>query len=263
MTGPGPGAAAGGAQGVEAGGANGAQTYLALVVGQLSALADDQAGAIEQAAGMIAAALADGHRLWVAATSHVLHTELVMRAGGLAAVHQLGSAPELARPMYGAEMAERLGDGDVEPSPGDIALVGTNAGTDAGTVEIAVAARRAGCRVIALTCVEYETFPDVVAEHPSGRRLVDEADLVVDVGGVVGDAIVDLPGLDVPVGPTSGVALVACAWAILVRASELLLARGSRPLVFRSAQLPGGQDDFQAKLARYQATGRGVEPFGP
>ena len=145
------------------------------------------------------------------------------------------------------------------PAPGDVVLVGTTAGTDAGTVEVARAARAAGCIVVALTSVAYETWPDVVRDHPTGRRLVDEADIVVDIGGVVGDGAIELSGLDTAVGPTSGVALVAAAWAILVRAAERLLEAGLAPIVYRSVQIPGAEALFRERKARYEATGSGVE----
>ena len=235
-----------------------ARKYLEIAVSQITAMSETQGPMIEHAAHWVADALAGGHRVWVAATSHVLHTELVSRAGGLAAVHQLGSAPDLSQPMYGVEIAASLGDGLFEPEPGDVAVVGTNAGTDAGTVEVAAAAKQAGCRVVALTCVEYERSADVVVEHLSGQKLIDIADLVVDIGCPVGDAALTLPGLDVPIAPTSGVALVACSWAMLARAAELLVARGLRPIVYRSVQLPGGEEQFMAKRALYEGSRRGI-----
>jgi uncharacterized phosphosugar-binding protein len=238
-----------------------ANDYLDLVVAQVRQLSEDQSAELERAATWIADALADGHRIWVPATSHVLHTELVLRAGGLAAVHQLGRAPDLAHPMYGVEIASTLGDGRFEPGPEDVALVGTNAGTDAGTVEIAAAAQRAGCRLIALTCLAYEQSAKVVVEHESGRRLIDIADLIVDIGCPEGDAVLMLPGMDMPIAPTSGVILVACAWAILARAAEILVAKGLQPLVYRSVQLPGGEADFMDTKARYERTQSGVAPF--
>jgi uncharacterized phosphosugar-binding protein len=183
-----------------------------------------------------------------------------MRAGGLAAVHPLGDPPDLADPMLALSTAALVGDGTFAPQTGDIVLVGTNAGTDAGTVEVALQARAAGCTVVALTSVAYERWPDVVREHPTSRRLIDVADLIVDVGGVIGDGILALAGVDTPVGPTSGVALVAVAWAILARAAELLVERGVAPIVYRSVQIPGAEALFRERKARYEATGLGYVP---
>jgi uncharacterized phosphosugar-binding protein len=237
-----------------------AARYLARVSELLEALAMSQAGPIEAAARAIAGAIADGHRVYVAATSHVLHTELYLRAGGLAAVHPLGEAPDLASPMLELSAGLLTGDDGFIPEPGDVVLVGTNAGTDAGTVQTALAARDAGCLVIGLTIVAYERHPEVVVEHPSGAKLVDVADIVIDIGGRVGDAELDIPGLPEPFGPASGVLLAAAAWAVLARAAELLAAGGRVPIIYRSVQLPGGEELFHARRARYRATRRGWEP---
>jgi uncharacterized phosphosugar-binding protein len=215
--------------------------------------------AIEAAASLVADAIADGHRVFVASTSHVLHTELVLRAGGLAAVHPLGEPPDLANPMLGLTAGALVGDGPFGPEAGDVVLVGTNAGTDAGTVEVARAARDVGCVVVALTSVAYETWPEIVREHPSGLRLIELADLVVDIGGSIGDGAIELDGLDTAVGPTSGVALVAAAWAILVGAADLLVRRGLTPIVYRSVQIPGAEGLYRERKARYEASRRGYE----
>ncbi|HEY8988550.1 MAG TPA: sugar isomerase domain-containing protein [Candidatus Limnocylindrales bacterium] len=234
------------------------QRYLAQTIEILETMAATQAEPIAAAAAAVAEAIAAGHRVFVAATSHVLHTELYLRAGGLAAVHPLGETPDLATPMLQLSADVLRGDGDFRPEPGDVVLVGTNAGTDAGTVQVALAARAAGCVVIGLTCVAYERWPDVVVEHPDGGKLVDIAEIVIDIGGVVGDGVIELDGLDTAVGPTSGVVLAAAAWAILVDAAERLLDRDMTPIVYRSVQIPGAEELFRERKAVYERTRRGV-----
>jgi uncharacterized phosphosugar-binding protein len=238
------------------------QRYLARTIEVLETLAGSQTGAIAAAGSAVADAIGGGHRVFVAATSHVLHTELYLRAGGLAAVHPLGETPDLATPMLQLAADALHGDGDFRPEPGDVVLVGTNAGTDAGTVQVALAARAAGCLVVGLTCVAYERWPDVVVEHPDGRKLVDIADIVIDIGGVIGDGVIDLDGLDTAVGPTSGVALAAAAWAILAGAAERLLERGLTPIVYRSVQIPGAEGLFRDRKALYERTRRGTVASG-
>jgi uncharacterized phosphosugar-binding protein len=237
-------------------------TYLDLAGTAIRDLATAQAPAIGRAADAIAMAIATGQRVFVASTSHVLHTELVLRAGGLAAVHALGETPDFSRPMIGLDRGALTVDGPFQPAAGDVVLIGTNAGTDAGTVEVALAARAAGCTVVGLTCVAYESWPDVVRDHPTGGRLMDLSDILIDIGGVVGDGVVELPGLDDAVGPTSGVALVAAAWAILVGAAERLLEQGLTPVVYRSVQIPGAEALFHERRAAYDASGRGARPAG-
>jgi uncharacterized phosphosugar-binding protein len=233
--------------------------YLRRTIAILEELALTQADAIDRAAAAVADAIANGRRVYVAATSHVLHSELYLRAGGLAAVHTLGEAPDLASPMLSIEAGMLRGDGDFVPGPGDVVIVGTNAGTDAGTVQVAIAAREAGLTVVALTCVAYERDPDVVVEHPSGAKLVDLADILIDVGGDVGDAVLDIPGLEERFAPTSGAVLVALAWAVLAGAAERLASAGRPPIVYRSVQLPGGEALFHERRARYERTLSGVD----
>jgi uncharacterized phosphosugar-binding protein len=233
--------------------------YLARTIEILETMAAAQAEPIAAAAAAVAGAIAAGHRVFVAATSHVLHTELYLRAGGLAAVHPLGETPDLATPMLQLAADVLRGDGDFRPEPGDVVLVGTNAGTDAGTVQVALAARAAGCLVVGLTCVAYERWPEVVVEHPDGGKLADIADIVIDIGGAIGDGVIELDGLDTAVGPTSGVALAAAAWAILVDAAELLLGRELTPIVYRSVQIPGAEALFHERRAAYERTRRGFE----
>ena len=60
-----------------------AATYLSRTIEILETLAASQMEPIERSAQQIAKAIADGRRVFVAATSHVLHTELYLRAGGL------------------------------------------------------------------------------------------------------------------------------------------------------------------------------------
>jgi uncharacterized phosphosugar-binding protein len=235
------------------------QRYLARAIEVLETMTATQAEPIAAAAIAITDAIAAGHRVFVAGTSHVLHTELYLRAGGLAAVHPLGETPDLATPMLQPSSGLLRGDGNFRPERGDVVLVGTNAGTDAGTVQVALAAREAGCVVVGLTCVAYERWPEVVVEHPGGGKLIDIADVVIDVGGVIGDGVIELEGLDTAVGPTSGVALAAAAWAILVDAAERLLDRGLTPIVYRSVQIPGADALFHERKALYERTRRGIQ----
>lgn len=232
--------------------------YLTRLEALVRALRVGQGDSIDAAATLVAESIAVGRRVWAAPTSHVLHTELVMRAGGLAAVHAPGDGQDLTSPMIKQEAGVLIGDGEFEPEAGDIVLVGTNAGTDAGTVEVALVARRAGLRIVALTNLAYECWPDVVKEHPTGAVLSDLADVVVDIGGAIGDSEVTITGIPEPLGPSSGALLVAAAWAILVAAAERLAAAGTPPIVYRSVQLPGGEELFHTLRARYRATRRGT-----
>lgn len=111
--------------------------------------------------------------------------------------------------------------------PRDVMVVFSASGLTAVPVEMARGARRRGLRVIAVTSVaqSMSAQPDPAA----GARLLDEADLVIDLCTPEADALVFVNGLDTPVGPGSTIAAVTIVNAIKVRVAELLVEGGRMP----------------------------------
>jgi uncharacterized phosphosugar-binding protein len=123
--------------------------------------------------------------------------------------------------------------------PADVLLVFSASGLSAVPVEMARAGRRRGVKVIAVTSVA-QSMSGVV-DPAVGGRLLDEADLVIDLCSPEADAAVEIAGLDTPVGPTSTIAAVAIANAIKVRVAELLVARDAMPPVITRASVVGAE----------------------
>ena len=118
--------------------------------------------------------------------------------------------------------------------PQDVLIVFSAGGTTAVPVEMARGGRARGLRVIAVTSV---TETEAAAVDPiAGARLVDEADLVIDLCTPHADALVHLDGLDTPVGPGSTLAAVAIANSLKVRIAELLVDRDAMlPVITRAS----------------------------
>src|SRR6266508_1985740 len=74
-------------------------------------------------------------------------------------------------------------------------------------VELAVGARRRGLPVIAVTSLAQSNAAP--PQHSSGTRLYDHADVVIDLCTPPGDALVEVDGLESPVGPVSSIAAIA------------------------------------------------------
>jgi uncharacterized phosphosugar-binding protein len=123
--------------------------------------------------------------------------------------------------------------------PPDALMVFSAGGRSAVPIELALGARKRAVKVIAVTSIEQSRAAP--ATHHTGTRLLDHADVVLDLGTPPADAMVSLDGLDVPVGPGSTVANVALVNAVKVRTAELLVARGAMPPVITSAAVVGAE----------------------
>ena len=77
--------------------------------------------------------------------------------------------------------------------------------------------------------------------------MFDYADLKIDDANPFGDADYFVEGYDVAVAPTSTIVDAYIAHRMVIEAVAEIKRRGLEPPIFRSANLPGG-DEFNAKL---------------
>jgi uncharacterized phosphosugar-binding protein len=130
-----------------------------------------------------------------------------------------------------------------ELEPPDVMMVFSVGGLSAVPIEMAQGARQRGLPVIAVTSVEQSLASSPV--HSSGTRLLDHADIVIDLCTPPGDALVRIDGLDTPVAPGSTIAAVGIANELKARTAALLVERGAMPPVLTSAALVGRERSDQ------------------
>ena len=128
-----------------------------------------------------------------------------------------------------------------ELRPPDVMIVFSAGGGTAVPIEMALGARARGLTVVAVTSVAPGRRRGI-----AGTRLLDHADVVLDLCTPVGDALVELDGVETPVGPGSTIAAVALVNAIKVRTAELLA---------RAGRAPAGADERRARRRRRVARG--------
>ena len=139
--------------------------------------------------------------------------------------------------------------------PKDAVMVFSASGLGAVVVEFARGARKRGLPVIAVTSIAQSKAGEV--DDEVGARLMDEADIVIDLCTPAGDALCRLDGLpDTPVGPGSSLAAVAVADAIKVRTAELLVALGNMPPVITSVAEVGRRRSDELFEAAYREHAR-------
>lgn len=119
----------------------------------------------------------------------------------------------------------------------DVMIVFSASGLSALPVEMARMAKARGLRVVAVTSVAQSMSAE--AEPAAGGRLLEVADLVLDICTPPADAMVTIGSLDTPIGPGSTIGAVAIVNAIKVRTAELLVERGAMPPVMTRASVVG------------------------
>jgi uncharacterized phosphosugar-binding protein len=232
-----------------------AQEYLRTARAALDRLANEQLENIRAAAALLVTAVAGDRAIYSFGASHsfMITEELVYRTGGLMlvnpiyphgmnlAVHPLPATSRFERiPGFGREL--------LLASPaqsGDVLLITSTSGRNAVVIDMAMAARERGLRTIGITSLAYSA--GVSSRHPSGRKLAELCEVVIDNGAPKGDAAVEIPGFAQKVAPLSSVTGCAIANALVAEVVAELVRQGVTPPVYMSANLDGG-DEFNRRL---------------
>src|SRR6266511_2137377 len=139
-------------------------------------------------------------------------------------------------------LAERI-LANFDLGPPDAMIVFSHGGLTAAPIEMAQGARRRGLPVIAVTSVAHSRAAEPA--HSSGTRLLDHADVVLDLATPPGDALVRVDGVEGTLGPGSTIAAIALANELKVRTASLLATRGVLPPVLTSPAVVGRERSAQ------------------
>lgn len=139
-------------------------------------------------------------------------------------------------------------------SKSDCALVASSSGCNLVPIEMAEQFRLRGIKVVAIISRKHSDAS--VSRHPSGKKLQDFSDLVLDTGAPVGDAMVRVNGLDTPVAPGSTVGGCMLVNAIKADLARRLAEAGSPPRVLTASALVGRERATELFEAAYDEHGR-------
>lgn len=237
------------------------EKYSKVILDLFDAINTKQKKAIEQAADLIVDAVKKKGAVHVYDTGHIINSELINRAGGLALLKPLRFTFTVEDPVFPREEKnsgnlEGLGRLIIEKSnvlPGDVMIIGSVSGKSSTVIDLALAAREKGARIIAVTSPLYSS--SVQSEHSSGKRLYELGDVVIDNGAPIGDAAIPVEGLSNPFGPVSGLGAAYALWLVCAEVVEKMLALGLEPTVYKSVNLPDGRDHYQEMSKRYEEKG--------
>lgn len=214
---------------------------------------------IEKAACVISRTLIDGKRIYLFGTghSHMLAEELFYRAGGLVNIqpvlvdelmlHVSASESTVAERKEG--MAEKIFN-EYKMGADDTVIIISNSGRNGVVVDMALLCKEKGLNVIALTNLEHTYSGE--SRHKSGKRLCKIASIVLDNGGCVGDACVEVDGIEGKICPTSTVCGALILNAVVARAVEICAEKGFYPDHFASSNIDGGDEINNILVEKYK-----------
>lgn len=218
-------------------------------------------GGLEPAIEMLADSIAADGVVQAFGTGHsqAFAMEIAGRAGGLIPTNTV-ALRDIA--LFGGQDVASLSGSSLErdstvvdelwaligAGPQDVFVIASNSGVNGSIVGLALLAKQHGHGVIAVTSLEHTTA--VTPKHPSGRRLSEVADIVIDNLAPYGDTTLTLAG-DIGVGAVSSMTAAFVAQLLTVGVAERLAATGVRPPIYLSANIPGGDEHNHQLEARY------------
>lgn len=218
---------------------------------RIAALAQD--GGLDPAIGLLAESIAAGGIVHVFGTGHseAFAMELAGRAGGLIPTNKIALRDLVLRggedrALLGSSLLERDPQiaeklwALVPASPGDVIVIASNSGVNGSIVGFATQAKDHGYPVIAVTSLEHTAA--VEPKHPSGKRLSEIADVVIDNLAPYGDSTMEVDGYGC--GAVSSLTAAFIAQLLTIGTIERL-ARSGEPPVYISANVPGGHERNQ------------------
>jgi uncharacterized phosphosugar-binding protein len=139
-------------------------------------------------------------------------------------------------------------------SPTDSALVISSSGCNVVPIEMAEGFRQRGVKVVAIISKAHSDAS--TSQRADGKKLQDFADLVLDTGAPIGDAMVKIPGLDTPVAPGSTVGGCLLVNSIKAEVAARLTAAGQPPKVLTAGAIVGKARATELFEAAYDEHGR-------
>jgi len=221
----------------------------------LDKIKETQRENILKAANLIAESLAKGGLVHTFGTGHseIIAEEPWARAGGLAVVNII-TGRDLTTMSGISSFVERiaqyadalLASQDVKSE--DSIIIISNSGINALPVEMALKTKNMGLKVIAITNLAHSKSAKArgSGRHPSGKRLFEVADVVLDNCGVPGDAVLEMDGLPIKGQKAIGTSTITGAFlmdAVLAQVIQNLANRGVTPPVLVSGNIEVTEED--------------------
>ena len=222
--------------------------------------AEAQDGALDPAIALLVASLRNGGVIQAFGTGHseAFAMEIAGRAGGLIPTNRIALRDIV---LHGERTADVL-TGSLEREPwvvdelmavspvteNDVFVIASNSGVNGSIVGVALWAKEHGHQVIAVTSLEHTAR--VEPKHPSGRRLSEIADVVIDNLAPYGDSTLQVTET-ISAGAISSITAAFIAQLLTLGVARTMAEAGEVPPMYISANIPGGDEHNAALEDRY------------
>lgn len=185
--------------------------------------------------------------------SHLVALDSFYRAGGLANVSAvLDTDLMLHNGAAKSSAMERMAE--ISPEifkrynigKNDCIFIISSSGINGVPVEMALCAKEAGVKSVAITSMEYAHD---VSRHSSGMHLYEAADMYIDACVPHGDAVIDIGGKKM--GSVSTVAGTFILQSVLMEAGEMCAKEGLPLPVYLSGNIEGGSEFNKSLIDEY------------
>lgn len=235
--------------------------YLENVIALLKRIEQEEGPAVQEAARLMADAIQNGNNIFAFGCTHssLPIQDLVYRAGGLLLINPIfgpGIASLDVQPATLSSSIEKLSGyaetllSNTPIKKGDVLILVSVSGRNAVPIEMAQVAQARGIKVIGVTSRAYTKA--VESRHPSGKKMYEFADVVLDNKVDKGDAVLQAGGVPQKFCPASGVTSIALLQALVGATVQELLARGITPPIILAANVDGGKEYNARLFEQYQ-----------
>src|SRR5688500_7231906 len=143
--------------------------------------------------------------------------------------------------------------------PKDVLIVISTSGIREVIIEMAEGAKKRGLGVIALLSKAH--CDKAKPAHPSGKKLIDVADVVLDNGAPEGDSLLEIEGCKNKTGPFSTVGGAMVMNMLRCEVAQRLMDRGVEPVFLPSHQFVGSRSVEEQLEYFYAQYARRVAPL--
>lgn len=235
------------------------EEFFSIIKEQLDQQMEEEKEHIEQAAQICADAVLKKRLIHVFGCGHsqMFAMEVFYRAGGLVPVNAL-LTPHLAlfpqaKLSTFQERVERFSQQylDLQNTSSDDAMIIVSiSGRNAAVVDMAMAAKEKGMKVIALVSKEFSE--KVTSRHSSNKKLTDYADVLLDIKCVEGDACLSMKEVPDKFTGTSTILGMTVMDSVISRCIEICVDKGYVPPIYVSSNLDKGDDINQKYIDDYR-----------